>query len=61
MACICHECKTPYYIDLNIPDELWQRIGMPEHSGLLCGICIMKRLESFKQYGYLLVDEGDVN
>jgi hypothetical protein len=60
----CGACGDRYRVDLNIPDELWREVGMPEHSGLLCGRCIMTRLEelavSDNGFGYLLAHEGCV-
>jgi len=46
--CICQSCGEQFSIDLLIPDELWAKITpKPETDGggLLCGSCIMKRLE----------------
>ncbi len=48
MSCTCQICKKQYSIDLIIPDEYWEKIkpeGKPKDAGLLCGSCIMKRLE----------------
>ena len=54
MSCICQECGKKYNVDLNIPDAIWEKIK-PAHklkgSGLLCGGCIMNKIESFKKYG----------
>jgi hypothetical protein len=48
MACKCQNCGKKYKVDLNIPDELWEQIkpkGKPPGGGLLCGSCIMEKLE----------------
>jgi hypothetical protein len=51
-------------VDLNVPDGVWQRIGMPARAGLLCGVCIMIRIEKMAArsggYGYLLVDDAEL-
>lgn len=49
MACKCQECNCYYHLDLIIPDEFWEKIkpiGKPKGSGLLCGSCIMKKIEN---------------
>jgi hypothetical protein len=54
MSCKCQNCGNEYYIDLMILDDFWEIIkpkGKPQGAGLLCGSCIMKRLEEFKKYG----------
>jgi glycyl-tRNA synthetase (class II) len=51
--CTCQECGSKYKVDLLIPDELWERIkpeGKSEGAGLLCGSCIMKKLEEILDY-----------
>lgn len=51
MSCICQGCGVRYKIDLIIPNELWLKIS-PKKSegGLLCGSCIMKKLEEVLSY-----------
>jgi hypothetical protein len=45
----CSQCKELYTVDLFVPVDVWERIR-PERSidggGLLCGSCIMKRMEA---------------
>jgi hypothetical protein len=57
--CTCHSCGEKYKIDLILPDVIWELIK-PENkeygSGLLCGSCIMKRLEKMKTYGKFFID-----
>jgi len=53
MSCKCQDCGKPYKVDLNIPDKLWEQIkpkGKAEDAGLLCGACIMKRIEKISDY-----------
>ena len=52
-GCTCQKCGRKYRIDLNIPDILWNRIrpkGKAEGAGLLCGSCIMNRLEELEEF-----------
>ena len=52
-GCVCQGCGRCYKVDLLIPDELWEQIkpaGKPEGAGLLCGRCIMNRLEAFGEF-----------
>jgi len=53
MACKCQSCGEFYKVDIIVPDVLWERIkpeGKAEGAGLLCGSCIMKRIEAFDVY-----------
>jgi len=55
MSCTCQGCSKQYIVDLIIPDELWERIkpdGKDSGAGLLCGACIMKRIEKISDYDY---------
>lgn len=57
----CQGCWQHYTVDLLIPDDLWKLITPRPDSdggGLLCGPCIMRRLESFGRYGALHCDRG---
>lgn len=52
-GCKCQGCGRLYTVDLLIPDELWERIkpeGKPQGAGLLCGACIMERIEQISGY-----------
>jgi hypothetical protein len=54
VSCKCQECGKQYKVDIVVPDELWERIkpiGKPEGGGMLCGSCIMSRVEAFDNYG----------
>jgi len=53
MSCKCQGCGKQYRIDLYVPDELWELIkpiGKENGAGLLCGSCIMERLEEIGKY-----------
>jgi hypothetical protein len=46
-----------YKVDLMVPDRVWEKIkpaGKAKGAGLLCGACIMKRIEGLGDYGYLI-------
>lgn len=55
MACKCEKCGYQYKVDVIVPDELWELIkpGGERDSGLLCGRCIMDRIEALNQYGMI--------
>jgi len=60
--CTCQECGTKYKIDLLIPDKLWEQIkpdGKPVSAGLLCGSCIMMKLEKILDYDYFYLKKED--
>lgn len=64
MTTRCQHCNQPYFIDLMVPDQYWRLItpGDPALlNGLLCGVCIMARLEerakNGHKYDYLFVTE----
>ena len=53
--CICQHCGKKYRIDLLISDRLWKIIrpkGKKLWAGLLCGGCIMNKLEDISGYDY---------
>ena len=61
MSCKCQTCGAQYRVDLLIPDDIWERIkplSKPDGAGLLCGSCIMERLEQEGAYGALQVVEA---
>ena len=55
----CQGCGWAYKNDVLIPNELWEKIkpeGKPVGAGLLCGRCIMDRIERTLDYSaYKLV------
>lgn len=53
MSCTCQECGEKYKVDLIVEEDLWERIkpgGKEQGAGLLCGSCIMKKIESLGEY-----------
>lgn len=51
-GCQCQDCGKIYTVDILNPDDLWEEIkppAKPEGSGLLCGVCIVKRLDIIKK------------
>lgn len=50
-GCRCQACGCRYRVDFNVPDSLWQKIGMSSPSGLLCGRCIAGRVEGLGEFG----------
>ncbi len=65
MSSICQGCGLEYKVDITIPDELWKKIKpekKPGEAGLLCGSCIMKKIEETGDYDYwFLVQESHVD
>lgn len=47
-GCICHSCGDPYEVDVLVPDPVWRDVyrAANDGSGLLCGSCIMQRIEA---------------
>jgi len=58
MSCTCQDCGVGYKVDLLIPDALWEAIRGDKN--LLCGVCIMDKIEDLDEYGSLKVTEGQV-
>jgi len=53
MSCKCQECGKQFKVDLIISDKLWKEIkpvNKPTGGGLLCGSCIMKRIEMLNEH-----------
>lgn len=53
MSCTCQECGRQYRVDLIVEDSLWEEIRpdwCPPGGGMLCGICIMEKIESLGRY-----------
>jgi len=53
-GCMCQGCKRIYKVDILVPDKIWERIkpgGKAVGAGLLCGLCIMDRIESLGRFG----------
>lgn len=54
MSCKCQECGRKYTMDLIVEDFIWEQIkpyGKKDGSGLLCGGCIILKIEDKYQYG----------
>ena len=52
-GCLCQGCGRRYRVDFNVPDAVWQRIrpnGSSLHGGLLCGQCIVDRIEALGRF-----------
>ena len=59
MVCKCQICGRKYKIDFLVPNDIWQLIkpeGKSKDRGLMCGICIMEKLEKFDKYGIIFTD-----
>lgn len=53
MSCRCQECGKQYKVDLIVSDSVWEKIkpiGKSKDAGLLCGSCIMKKIEKISDY-----------
>lgn len=60
-GCRCQGCGQYYRVDLNVPDDLWSRIrpeGKAPGAGMLCGRCIMDRVEALGEFGALQAQGG---
>ncbi len=58
MSCICQSCGNDYEVDIMIPNYLWEKIkplGNSIGAGLLCGACIMDRIEELGGDAFKLV------
>lgn len=52
-GCKCQECAKIYTVDFIVPDNLWEQIkptNKAKGAGLLCGICIAKKIENIKGF-----------
>lgn len=56
MPCTCKNCGCSYKVDLILPDGLWFKISDDSSSGLLCGKCIMEKIEKLDKHGSLKVE-----
>lgn len=53
-GCKCQGCGRRYRVDLVVPEDLWRQIrpeGPVVKAGLLCGRCVMDRVEQLGQFG----------
>ena len=61
MSCTCQGCGKQYRVDLIVPDNVWEKIkpaGKASGAGLLCGACIMNKIELYGEYGVIYADGG---
>lgn len=49
-GCTCDRCENKYKIDLNLPDELWEKINTSQFE-LLCPECIGELLTNLNEFG----------
>ncbi len=60
MSCKCQSCHRQFKLDLIIADALWELIkpyGKAPGAGLLCGACIMNRIEDLVGYAVYKLKE----
>ena len=58
MSCKCQKCGKQYKVDLIVPDKIWNQVrpeNKVEGAGLLCGSCIMQKIEEISDYDYWLL------
>ena len=58
-GCVCQSCGRIYRVDLIVPDEWWNRIrpeGSVGEGGMLCGSCIMDRIEKLGEFNALHIE-----
>ena len=55
-GCLCRDCGERYKVDLCLSDDLWQEIWH-DNKGLICGACIMKRIEKLDIYRTFSLNE----
>ena len=48
-GCICRDCGKYYKVDLIVDDKLWEKITL-KNDRLLCGKCIMRKIEEINNY-----------
>lgn len=54
MSCKCQSCGRQYTVDFNVPNDIWHFIkpaGKSDEGGLLCGHCIVGRIEGLVGHG----------
>ena len=63
-GCLCQGCGKRYKVDLIIPNDVWAKICPNKNSidplygsGLLCGVCIMQRVEDLDEFE--VINAGD--
>ena len=59
-GCLCQNCGNVYKVDLLVADELWEKIkpkGKMAGEGMLCGSCIMKKIEGLGKFSAFEMEE----
>jgi hypothetical protein len=52
-GCACQSCGLRYKLDVTVQDDIWEQIkpkGKPKGAGLLCGACIVARVEALDEF-----------
>jgi len=55
-GCKCQGCGAFYRVDIQVPNDIWERIkptGKSEGGGLLCGRCIVAKVEALGEFAAL--------
>jgi hypothetical protein len=60
-GCLCQGCGRRYRVDVMLADELWKRVCYPDWPNLLCGICIMERIEQLREFDYYDLVHGSLS
>ena len=42
---LCQHCKLYYKVNVMVSDEVWNTIRPKDNANLLCGPCIMEKIE----------------
>lgn len=65
MSCKCQCCGNLYKVDILIENKLWEKIkyiDKPRGFNLLCGSCIMKKIEKISGYSvWHLKNKDNIN
>ena len=59
MSCKCQMCGKYYIVDFLVSDDLWKKISPKKNdSGLLCGKCIITKIEELNknEYSYYCIE-----
>lgn len=57
----CNGCGRMYRVDVQIDNDLWERIAYPDYPKKLCGVCIVERVEQLNKHrGLNLIDNARV-
>jgi len=56
----CVDCGENFRVKLKIPERLWREIAVEDLNVILCGGCIIKRVEGIAISGELRVQLADL-